>query len=65
MGKRNQISVSPFQGENILYVGGFNIHIMTVIKGTNEMALEFEVYRKGTRVLTCSTLQQAVKWCED
>lgn len=63
MSNRNQISVSPSQGEHSLLVNGFEIRVVPVDDNGN-LALEFCVFRKGTYVLTCGTLQQAVKWCE-
>lgn len=53
------LSVSPIKGDDVLIYNTFKIHI-TYCEG-----MRFSVYRKGHRLITFDTLQEAVAWCED
>lgn len=53
------LTISPIKGDDVLFCNDFKIYI-TYCEG-----MRYSVHRKGKRLLTFYTLQEAIAWCED
>lgn len=62
MSERNKLTVSPVDGANELLINGFKISIELHWESET---IVYNVYRKGNLVYAPTSLQEAVKWCED
>lgn len=61
MTTKNMLKVSCLNGNDVLLLNGFQIHI----KANGHNDLVYEVYRKDILVYTPISLQYAVEWCEE
>lgn len=60
MSERNKLVASVLSGDDVLRINGFCIRIYA-----NAGDVYYEVLRKGLTIGEYTTLQEAVKWCED